>query len=381
VSLLWEVVRKDLRIFRSDPRAVVISFAVPVVIATFMGFMTGGMAKGKPTTKLPILIVDQDKSAASAKIVGTLKTSEIADPKLTDEASARQQVNDGKATVAVIIPAHFAENAVAAMGGEKDKPGLTVLADPSKATEAQMLQGVLAQAVMKQIVTERYGESAGSMDLPYKVVQEKQKEQTDDALAGTSHAFAGMAVQGLFFWAIECAMGLLRERKQGIWKRLMSAPVSPTPLILGRLVSAAIRALMIVFVVFAAGALIFHLQVTGSYAGFALVAVAASLMAASFGLFVAALGKTEAQSRGLSILAVLTMMMLGGAWFPAFLMPAWIQTISLAVPVRWAVDGFDAMMWRGGGLTAALQSVAVLLAFTAAFAGISLARLQKEETA
>ncbi len=39
--------------------------------------------------------------------------------------------------------------------------------------------------------------------------------------------------------------------------------------------------------------------------------------------------------------------MLGGAWFPVFLMPQWVQTVSLAIPARWAVDGFDGMLWRG----------------------------------
>ena len=44
------------------------------------------------------------------------------------------------------------------------------------------------------------------------------------------------------------------------------------------------------------------------------------------------------------------MVMLGGAWVPTFIFPAWLQQFTLVVPVRWAVDGLDAMTWRGIGL-------------------------------
>ena len=44
-------------------------------------------------------------------------------------------------------------------------------------------------------------------------------------------------------------------------------------------------------------------------------------MAATFGLLVAALGETPAATRGVTTLAVLMMVMLGGAWVPTFVFP------------------------------------------------------------
>ena len=77
-------------------------------------------------------------------------------------------------------------------------------------------------------------------------------------------------------------------------------------------------------------------------------------MASTFGLLVAALGNSPATARGVTTLAVLMMVMLGGAWVPTFIFPAWLQQFTLVVPVRWAVDGLDAMTWRGIGLGGAL---------------------------
>jgi ABC-2 type transport system permease protein len=94
---------------------------------------------------------------------------------------------------------------------------------------------------------------------------------------------------------------------------------------------------------------------------------------------VAALGRTPEATRGLAILATLLMVMLGGAWVPSFIFPPWLQTVSMWMPTHWAVDGLDAMTWRGLPLQAALLPVAAMLGFTLLFSVVALARFQWEE--
>jgi ABC-2 type transport system permease protein len=73
------------------------------------------------------------------------------------------------------------------------------------------------------------------------------------------------------------------------------------------------------------------------------------------------------------------MVMLGGAWVPSFIFPEWLQAVTLFVPTRWAVDGLDAMTWRGLGLEAAWMPTAVLLGFSALFAAVALWRFRWDE--
>jgi len=113
--------------------------------------------------------------------------------------------------------------------------------------------------------------------------------------------------------------------------------------------------------------------------GFLLVALGCAIMAATFGLLIAALGKTPAATRGVTTLAVLMMVMLGGAWVPTFIFPAWLQQLTVVVPARWAVDGFDAMTWRGIGLDGAVLPTAVLLGFALAFGVVAMLRFRWEE--
>ena len=96
-------------------------------------------------------------------------------------------------------------------------------------------------------------------------------------------------------------------------------------------------------------------------------------------LLIAAIGRTPEATRGLAIMATLLMVMLGGAWVPAFLFPEWLQTLTLAVPTRWAVDGIDAMTWRGLGLGEALPAVGALLGFSLLFSLIALWRFRWDE--
>jgi ABC-2 type transport system permease protein len=382
LNLLWELVRKDLKIFLSDRKALLISFAVPVAIASFMGILTDSMSHSgaKPASKMPIAVAMEDKGSVADDIMARLHKSDSVEVRQASAEQARKWVKDGTLAFAVIVPPGFTEKAVDAMGTETPGPELETLSDPSRQMESQIARGNVQGAIMSGVVKAKYGEVAGSGKMPFSEASAATKvDASNDPMAnwsGTAHAFAGMGVQGLLFWSIEAAMGILRERRQGIWRRLRASPVSPFLLLLGKILSGAIRAMAILTVVFGAGALIFHMRIGGSLLGFALVALAVSLMAAAFGMFVAALGRTEQQSRGLSILAVLGMVMLGGAWFPMALMPGWIQKISLVIPVRWAVDGFDGMTWRAQGLAAALPSVGVLLLFAIVFATIALRRIK-----
>lgn len=194
-----------------------------------------------------------------------------------------------------------------------------------------------------------------------------------------AHAFAGMGVQFILMAGVDMAVGLLLMRRLGLWKRLRAAPLSRAQLLGSRILASALISLIVFAVIYAVAIAAFGVRVLGSVAGLGLVLVCFSLLTASFGLLVAALGRTPEATRGLAILATLLMVMLGGAWVPAFIFPEWLQTLSFAVPTRWAVDALDAMTWRGQGFGEALLPSAVMLGFSAVFALIAVWRFRWEE--
>ena len=212
--------------------------------------------------------------------------------------------------------------------------------------------------------------------MPYQVREEAVTARKGVPYNAMAHSFAGMSVQFILMMGVDAGLLMLMHKRSGIWKRLRAAPLSRFAIVASRATSAAIIAVCILFIVFGFARVVFGVRVEGSLPGFIGVCVAFALMTAAFGLLVAMSGKTPEATRGLAILVTLILVMLGGAWVPAFIFPQWLQKATFAVPTRWAVDGLDAMTWRGLGMDAAVMPIAAMLGFAALFGALAVWRFR-----
>jgi ABC-2 type transport system permease protein len=421
------MVRKDLQIFFSDRRAVIMSFAVPIAIASFFGSIFSGPTRNTEPAKIPIIVVDHDDSAISKAIVSGLQQDKNFKVATTTVEQARDTVRRGRTAAAIVIPKGFGDAAGLALFSRREKPQLDVVFDPSRSTEVAMVRGILTQHVMEAVSREMFsgprgrqfvdetlasvdsmpmpadrkkllrdmlgsvqsfyqqdqsaanGNGGGGLTMPYTVREEPMTAGSNIAYNGYAHSFAGMGIQFLLFAMANLGIEVLLERQRGLWKRMRSAPLSRVTLLAGKTLSGTLVALMTLWVSFGFAMIVFGVRIQGSVLGFVGVSIACALMAATFGLLVAALGNSPATARGITTFAILIMVMLGGAWVPSFIFPAWLQQATLVVPARWAVDGLDAMTWRGIGLRGAVAPVLALLGFAALFAAIAAARFKWEE--
>ena len=424
---LLAMIRKDLLLFFSDRRSVIVSFVVPIAIASFFGSIFSGPSGDREPAKITVAMIDLDGSAISKGILAGADADRNLKVSTPSEAEARESVRKGTLAAAVVIPKGFGEAAGSAFFGDGEKPMLTFMFDPSRSIEQAMVRGVMTQHVMEAVSREMFGGEQGrsmvaktlpqiqqsnmpgdekralvemltsvrqfyarngsadpqrarpqGITMPYTV---REEPITAGAVAynGYAHSFGGMAVQFLLFAMANMGVEMLLERQRGLWKRLRSAPVSRLLLLTGKMASGGLISLMILLVCYAFAMVVFKVRIQGSVLGFFSVSIACALMASTFGVLVAALGNSPATARGLTTLAVLMMVMLGGAWVPTFVFPAWLQQFTLVVPARWAVDGLDAMTWRGIGLAGALGPTLVLLGFAALFAAIATMRFRWEE--
>jgi ABC-2 type transport system permease protein len=222
------------------------------------------------------------------------------------------------------------------------------------------------------------GTPAQAMAAPFVVRETPVTGNPLSKYNGYAHSFAGMGIQFALFAAIDLAAGILLERERGLWKRLRSAPLSRTTLLVARAISGTLITMLTLLTGFVFAVIVFRIPI-GNVPGFVAMIVASSLMAATFGLLVAALGRTAAATRRAAAFVVLVMVMLGGAWVPAFLFPAWLQQFTWLVPVRWSVEGLDAMTWRGLGFADIVVPLGLLLGFSAVCAALAMWRFRWEE--
>ncbi len=423
---------KDLLLFLRDRRALLLNLLAPVLIAAFFGYLFGGSGAGGKSAPLPIAVSDLDRSALSAKIVAGLSADPALAVQLLAPEAAAQQVRQGKLRAAVVLPAGLGAQAGLALFGAGPRPVLQLLHDPSQTATLGLLRGLLSQQLMtlisadvfspqgqsfarlrersqrdagippaqREALSQLFGAAArlqpaaasaasaggaagageGALRQPYELqLQEAVAEGSVRGYNAFAHSFAGMGVQFILLLGVEMGVALLMLRRQDLWKRLRAAPLSRALLLGSRAASSALIALGLFSAIMAVGIAVFGVRVQGSWLGLVLLLAAFALFTACFGLMIAALGGTPEATRGLAIVATLMMVMLGGAWVPSFIFPDWLQTVTLAMPTRWAVDGLDAMTWRGQGLEAALPAVGVLLGFALLCALLALWRFRWEE--
>jgi len=428
MNALSALVRKDLVLYFSNKRAVMITLAAPILIAAFFGAVMGGPPK-KPA-RVPVAMVDQDASPVSKSIVASMKADSSFDLREVPEREALALVREGKVRAAAVVPKGFGEAAPRALfvpGAAK--PQVVVHYDPSQAMALQMVKGLLAEHMMKGVSaaamggdssaiagarrevaasaklgeaerrellalfdtvervqglqrasTTASGKAGGAgFSVPFTTETREVTGRADARYNGYAHSFAGMGVQFVLFMGIEMGVGVLLMRRMGLWKRLRAAPVSRGLLLGSRILSGTLIAAILLAGIYAAAMLAFGVRIEGSAVGFVMVALAFALLTSTFGLLIAALGRTPEATRGLAVLATLLLVMLGGAWVPTFIFPEWLQAATLVVPTRWAVDGLEAMTWRGLGLEAAWAPVLAMLAFSAVFAAIAIRRFDWEE--
>jgi ABC-2 type transport system permease protein len=222
-------------------------------------------------------------------------------------------------------------------------------------------------------------EDGFQLRVPYELSQTTMQARKDVPYNGFAHSFAGMAVQFILFAGIDAGILLLLLRQRGIWQRIRSAPLGKAEFILARVLATSLISAFQLAVIYAAALSIFGVRISGSVPGFLLVALMFCLLNAAFGLMLATLGRSAGATRGISIMVMLLLVMVGGAWVPSFIFPPWLQQASLATPTRWAVDGFDAMTWRGMPFADSLLPVAVLAGFALLCFAVAVWRFRWEE--
>jgi len=428
-TAIWAIVRNDLRIFRTDRRAVIIGILVPILIAAFFGYVFGGTGNAE-TGKIPIIVVDEDRSVVSKAIADDLQKDSLVSVQLLDREQAQKQVKAGKAQVAAIIPKNFGGDSAKSLFTARNKPKVEMLIDPSQAMSSKVIEGLFVQYGMQEITKSAFSGKVGEdsladylqqleadsarhpeaedlknlltalrrlnkradapeagvavgmqrgLTMPYEVSTTKVTSGNDVAYNGYAHSFAGMTVQFLLLAGVDAGVVLLLLRERGIWQRLRSAPLSKADFLVAKTIATMLIGMFQIALIYAAAIAIFGVRINGSVAGFVAIAIVFCFLNSTFGLMLAAIGRSAPATRGIAVMVTLLMVMIGGAWVPSFVFPKWLQQAALVAPTRWAVDGLDAMTWRGLGFDAAIAPIVVLGGAAAAFLAITIYRFKWDD--
>lgn len=297
-------------------------------------YIVGSGIQIKPQN-VPVGYVDMSGGGLSQKILSHLHTPEFRPPRRFASQQALSRAIFNKEIIVGLVFAPDFETRY--RRGENTQ--LNVLLDATAASQAFTTLSYLRSIVL----------DFSQQHFPVALKAHKLFNQNAD-----NHSFMALtemlSVTTLLI-VILTAVVFVREKEDGTWDIMLLMPVDARIIILAKSLSQVLivmaGVLMSVgFVIFG----VFDTPINGSFTAFLLLTFFYSFASAGIGLFIASVSRNVMQVAQLSILIMMPMIFLSGAWTPVHAMHPLLQTLSLLSPLRYFIEGSESIFYRGTAL-------------------------------
>jgi ABC-2 type transport system permease protein len=294
----------------------------------------------------------------------------------TDEAAARAAIQDGSASLAIVLPADVASGAAIRV----ITLGLDPLADSAN------LRAVGAA------LTTALGRASGAI-LPDLQQVTIYGTGSDDPMVPFAPAIVAFFLY--FFVYLLTGVSFLRERTGGTLERLMATPVTRGEVVGGYLLGFGLFATVQVAILLTWALGSVHVPSIGPLPAFSLglgipvagspaigfvVVVLLGLGAISLGIFLSTFARTELQVIQFIPVVLVPQFLLSGVLFPIDSLPAILRPLVALMPLHYAVDALRLVFIQGADLTsrALAADVGVLALIAALFAVVASLTIRRD---
>jgi ABC-2 type transport system permease protein len=346
--------------FRHDHRTLAILFVTPLIVLALFAALFRTDAPD-PTVGI---VVESDEALIDG-IATALEDAGGIDVGRVDSADdAEAELRDGELDAYVVLPA---------LANGTLRPEVVVEGtDPS-------VQGAVLGALQRSVMTavaEMAPPAPSGLALPAASgvalpapptldpeVRALYGNEDLDSLDLLGGPFIGLLV--FFLVYVVTSVSFLRERTLGTLERLMASPLRRTEIVVGYLIGFTLVALVQAAEVLGFGLLVLNLYNAGSVWLIFGIEVLLAIGAVSLGIFLSTFARTEFQAVQFIPLVAVPQILLSGLLVPVESEPEWLQFVSNALPLTYAVDALREVMLKGAdlGSEVILRDVAVLGAF------------------
>lgn len=340
---IWSLAIKEFIHLRNDwwmPAFMLVGGAMELLLV--------GWATSRPITNLPLMVFDQNKSAASRAVVTALENTGTF--QLQAEVNQMQPIQDaldrGKINAAVIIPSDFSQE----MDSAKGRPVLFVILNGAESTPAaaalRAVQGV-ANSLDEKIAIQRLGLNPEEFSGFNPSLRVWFNEALSEALY-TTPAELGLMLE--FTILLFAALAFSRERELGTLEQLLVMPFSSMEIIAGKSIPVILIGftdflLMLGMIHFA-----FGVPVRGSLPLLLLLAFGYLLVELGKGLVISVISRTQHQAFLLVMLVGMADFMFTGYAAPVEGMPIALQYFANLVPAHHWLAILRGLLLKGTGL-------------------------------
>ncbi|HEU4718299.1 MAG TPA: ABC transporter permease [Bacteroidia bacterium] len=156
----------------------------------------------------------------------------------------------------------------------------------------------------------------------------------------------GILAQSVLFISIFSGIAIIWERDLGLIHKLLATPTPRASIVLGKAVSAGLRTLPVVIIIYILAVLL-HVRIEWNPFSLLLVffmIILGGIFFSTFSLVIACLVKTRERFMGIGQLLTMPLFFASNAIYPIDIMPAWLKTLSHVNPLTYMIDALRALM-------------------------------------
>jgi ABC-2 type transport system permease protein len=340
---IWSLAIKEFIHLRNDwwmPAFMLIGGATELLLV--------GWATSRPITNLPLMVFDQDNSAASRSLVIQLENTGTF--QLQSEVQDMQTIQDaldrGKINAAVVIPPDFSQQLESAQG----KPMLFVILNGAESIPAnaalRAVQGV-ANDLGEEIIIQRLNLNPQEFSGFNPSLRVWFNQALSEALY-TTPAELGLMLE--FTILLFAALAFSRERELGTLEQLLVMPFSSLEIIIGKSIPVIIIGFSDFLFMLAMVHFAFGVPVRGSLLLLLILAFGYLLVELSKGLVISVIARTQHQAFLLVMLVGMADFMFTGYAAPVESMPKALQYFANLIPAHHWLSILRGLLLKGAGL-------------------------------
>ncbi|MCQ1530165.1 ABC transporter permease [Lutispora saccharofermentans] len=176
----------------------------------------------------------------------------------------------------------------------------------------------------------------------------------------------GYMVMFMMYLSVNAASLITEDKKFKTYERILMSRLSLKRYALENVLSFFAVIWIQILALFAIMLLIFKMDFGASIISLVAFTLIYSVVSVSMGMAIVNLSKTLKQVSSVTPLIVIPMSMLGGCFWPKWIMPEVLQRASSFVPVSWALQGMEKIL-AGGSIASVGSEIGILLLFSLVF--------------
>jgi len=319
-----------------------VSFAMIVMIPV-MQLLLFGFAINTTPRNLPTAVLLQEDSDLARSILKALENTAYFrfTREVHDVAEFDNLLLSGKVLFGVEIPRGF-ERAVR----RGDHPALLVAADatdPVAAGSALGALGVVLQTALKHDL-----HTGDPPSLPFEIRAHARYNPAGSSRLNIVPGLVGTILTMTML--IFTALSVTREIERGTMESLLSMPITPVEVMLGKIVPYVLVGFVQAILIIGIGVLLFGVPVNGSMTLLALLSTLFITTNLAIGYTFSTIARNQLQAMQMSLMFFLPSILLSGFMFPFAGMPVWAQYIGEGLPLTHYVRIVRAIMLKGATL-------------------------------